>query len=127
MDCSKSWSVDGVLLAKRMTEILDRPFTSAKIIDRGTYATVYQLIDASNSSASSSSLRRGIQPVVVRISSRPVYNDVAIDQEKQKILTFVATLDEIKGNFYSFLSLYPRFLPDMVFTRLCQPCTQTRC
>jgi hypothetical protein len=87
--------MDTVLLAKRMTEILGRPFTSARMLDRGAYAAVYQLIEPISSSSA-----HGLGPVVVRVSSRPAYNDVAIDQERQKILHFVGTLNYIQGEIF---------------------------
>ncbi|PVG01420.1 hypothetical protein CPB86DRAFT_823681 [Serendipita vermifera] len=92
MEYKRSTSVDTILLAKRMTEILGRPFTSARMLDRGAYAAVYHLIEPVSSSSA-----HGLGPVVVRVSSRPAYNDVAIDQERQKILHFVGTLNYIQG------------------------------
>lgn len=91
-------SVDTVLLARRMSKILDRRFVSARIVDRGAYASVYQLIEHSSASSPSttaasdtiSGARRSA--VIVRISSRPVYNDVAIDEERKKIRVYVGTL-----------------------------------
>ena len=96
-------SVDTVHLASRMTEILGRLFVSARIVDRGAYASVYQLIEHSSGLSSSttaasdaiSSARRSA--VIVRVSSRPVYNDVAIDEERRKIRIYVGTLTLIHG------------------------------
>ena len=88
--------MDTVQLAKKMTQVLERPFIDAKIVDRGAYASVYQLID--NYSAISTT-SNAPPPVLIRVSSRPVYNDVAIDQERHKITTFVATLNLIHCTF----------------------------
>lgn len=91
MDRKSSSVVDAVRLAKRMSEILNRPFIAARLVDRGGYATVYQLIESQESSKS------GQPAIVIRVSSRPVYHDVAIDEERQKIKTYVATLSAIHG------------------------------
>lgn len=93
MDRKGSSVVDTVQLAERMSELLDRPFIGARIVDRGAYAAVYQLMEGGCSSKSA----RPEPAVVVRVSSRPVYHDVAIDEERQKIRTYVATLNVIHG------------------------------
>jgi heat shock protein HspQ len=80
-----------------MTQILRRPFTDARIVDRGAYASVYQLIDDIYAKFPPS---RALTPVLIRVSTRPVYNDVAIDQERQKITTYVATLNLIHGMYH---------------------------
>ena len=91
MDRKGSSVVNAVRLAERMSKILDRQFIAARIVDRGAYATVYQLIEESSSSKSAR------PDLVVRVSTRPVYHDVAIDEERQKIKTYVATLNVIHG------------------------------
>ena len=91
MDRKRSSVVDAVRLAERMSDILDRQFIAARIVDRGAYATVYQLMEESSSSKSTG------PGLVVRVSTRPVYHDVAIDEERQKIKTYVATLNVIHG------------------------------
>ena len=93
MDLKKSSSVDTVQLAQRMTHVLRRPFIDARIVDRGAYASVYQLIEGFSAILAPSPPP---PPVVIRISSRPAYNDVAIDQERQKIAIYVATLNFIR-------------------------------
>ncbi|KAG8756786.1 hypothetical protein FRC14_002656 [Serendipita sp. 396] len=99
MERKTTSGVDVVQLAQHLSRILSRAFVSARMIDRGSYATVYQLIDAPLSSASTStdtgSQKRNLPAVIVRVSSRPVYNDVAIDEERLKIRTFVATMNLI--------------------------------
>lgn len=87
--------MDTVLLAQKMTQVLRRPFSDARIVDRGAYASVYQLIDDISAKFPPS---RALTPVLIRVSSRPVYNDVAIDQERQKITTYVATLNLIHAS-----------------------------
>lgn len=84
-------------LAQRMSEILGHPFISAKILDRGAYATVYQLIEPVSASASSSEGASQRPATLVRISSRPVYHDVAIGEERDKIRVYVATVNAIQG------------------------------
>ena len=89
--------MDTVLLAQRMTQVLHRPFIDARIVDRGAYASVYQLVEDISTILAPS---RAPTPVIIRVSSRPVYNDVAIDQERQKIITYVATLNLIHGVYH---------------------------
>lgn len=96
MDLKRSSSVDSVQLAEKMTQVLQRPFIDARIVDRGAYASVYQLIDDFSTLLGTSN---ALPPVLIRVSSRPVYNDVAIDQERHKITTFVATLNLIHGQY----------------------------
>jgi hypothetical protein len=93
MDRQSTGVVDPQQLAQRMSEILNRSFMTAKMIDRGAYACVYQLIDEHACSKIEQSA------IVVRVSCRPVYHDVAIDEERQKIKTYVATLNVIHGEF----------------------------
>lgn len=95
-----SMAVDPIRLAAVMGTTLSRNFVSAKVLDRGAYAAVYHLIESPSTSSKHS------QPVVVRVSCRPAYNDVALQQERQKILGFVATLDSING-LSSFFALFP--------------------
>ncbi|KAG8831931.1 hypothetical protein FRC17_002336 [Serendipita sp. 399] len=102
MERKTSSGVDAVLLAQHLSRVLSREFVSARMVDRGSYATVYQLIEAPSPSAStstaSSSQKGSLPAVIVRVSSRPVYNDVAIDEERLKIRTFVATLNLIRDS-----------------------------
>jgi hypothetical protein len=61
----------------------------ARILDRGAFATVYTL--------SSTPFPHLHPPVVVRVSTRPVYNPTARAQEKDKIRGYVAVVLLIHG------------------------------
>lgn len=100
--------VDPVHLAQLVSERLQRNFTSASILERGCFASVYRLIEASSTTM--------LPPVVVRVSTRPAYNDVARAEEKEKILAFVGVLELLSSRWkwepLSFLmSLTNIFLP----------------
>ena len=74
----------------------------ARILDRGPYATLYLL---------STSLVHLSNSVVVRVSTRPVYNTAARTQEKDKIRGYVGVLLLIHGTYLllpvlSFFSHY---------------------
>ena len=69
-------------------QLQPQPLAKARILDRGAFATLYLL---------SAPLPRVSKSVVVRVSTRPVYNTVARKQEKEKIRGYVGILLLIHG------------------------------
>ena len=71
-------------------QLQTQPPPQARILDRGPYATLYLL---------STSLVHLSNSVVVRVSTRPVYNTAARTQEKDKIRGYVGILLLIHGTY----------------------------